>query len=789
MRQISADKATVGRTYKNARGTLVTITEIPPEPGQVRVTLPSGTSSSIPRAYPLEIIDAGPLPKDVALGPVEQIRAAVAEWTVEDLEDLSDLDQRREVQDLIRVEIGKRTHPTEEVRPHFQPGPGPEQAPAATVICAVCSTPVAPMMSAPGAPARVGVHANPTTQVYCGGSACDPKAANAPAESLAEPEAAASVAPELSSADQLCALGGHALHTDGRTCVNCGKTVVVAQAAPMVAGVEVPKSAADRIKLIRTFTTPAQVEEARAWPGYQAPSLDPELKAQARLLAEVEAAQAGRNMAELQRLAGLKTTDIRPGVMAMIRRAIAVLQGEGQDVTPSARLAEAEDLEPVPLTVTPDDCPPSLAPTLAELVKVTTVRAWAGEVVRLIRDVLSSVRDGRAALQRTDDVATLRLAWRLELVSRRRTAILDQLRARVTALGGAEVTQEDVQEVAEVGVVAPTAAEVEQVTRPRIPGRFPHPDHPRKAVDPSGQLAESEGRKAFQDGSAIEACPYDEPFWRDPWEHGWRMARMDAERAEVEAEGTQAFRAGWLIDGCPYQDEFYRDAWESGWLAAARVDSPPPGGKAAPPPAVSERIGDLPLPDQVAKATTARALELIPLLQTQEDVLRAKDLEQARPQGERRQVVQYLEARWVEVSTEAALPPATQLPAPVEVAQPPPLPPAPKLDRAPAPRAFQVQDLKVHALPDGSKDLWAYVFGHHPALVGRIGDPAIAQVVELYERHLLEKTQEQAPTPKPADPADPALSAQAALAAFAAALPALSAMGLDVTLTITTRRP
>ncbi len=739
MPQINAADAKVGATYENARGTRVTITEIPPEPGQVKVILPSGSATSLPRAYPLTVIDAGPTPKDVAHGPLDTIRAAVGGWSVEDLEDLADLDGRREVQDLIRLETGKRAHPTEEVRPHFQPGPEIEQAPAATVVCAMCSSSVAPMMT-PGAPGRVGVHANPTTLVYCEGSARDPKAA-APAESLAEPEAASLEAPELSSADQLCALGGHALHTDGKTCINCGKTVVTPPPTPTMAGVEVPKAAADRIKLIRTFTTAAQVEEARTWPGYQAPSLDPELKAQARLLKEVEAAQAGRNLAELQRLAGLKTTDIRPGVMAMIRRAIALLMGEGQDVTPSVRLAEAEDLEPVPLTVTPDDCPESLAPTLAELVKVTSVRAWAGEVVATIRDVLSSVRDGRAALQRTDDVATLRLAWRLELVSRRRTAILDQLRARVTALGGAEVTQEDVQEVAEVGVVAPTAAEVEaEQEPPRLDGNA------REAADPNGDVA--------------------------------------------EAEGAEAYRKGWLIDGCPYQDEFYRDAWESGWLAAARVDAPPPGGHAAPPPALPERIGDLPLPDQVAKATTARALELVYMLKTGPEVLRAKDLEQARPGGERRKVIEYLEARWAEVATEAASAPPTQLPEPVEVTQPPPLAHAPKLDRAPAPKAFQVQDLKVHALPDGSKDLWAHVPGHHPALVGRIGDPAIAQVVELYERHLQEQAQEQEQAPPSTQkPADSVISAQAALAAFAAALPTLASMGLDVSLTITTRRP
>jgi hypothetical protein len=796
MRTIAAQDATVGATYRNARGTLVTVTEIPPDPAQVAIRLASGTPTTVPRAYPLELVNAPPGPEVLAHGPIDAIRAAVVAWEVEDLEDLSDLDQRPEVQDLIRLELGKRQAPDERIAPPVAPKPAavvdalnalapellegtrdaaPPAPPPSLLTCGTCGTETPALVSASG-PARVGVHASPTTGVYCTGSACPPKAEPSP-EAVAEAAGAqafrsgrygsfaeAQAAPELRDflADPFQAGWEAAEAAEASTAppVAPPVTTVAPQvpevapeaapvAAPVAAAPEIPKAANDRIKLIRAFTTPAQVEAAKAWPSYQAPSLDPEVKAQAARLVEVDAARLAGNLAELQRLAGIKAVEIRPGVMAMIRKAIAELQGAGADVTPSARQVDPTELAPLPLTVTPEDRPEDLAETLAELVKVTRIRAWSTEVVILIRDVLSNVRDSRAALQRTEDVATLRLAWRLELISRRRVAILDQLRARVVALGGAEVIQEDlVEQLATGEIIAPSPAAVEAEPAPELgaPPARPVDGSEREAVDPDGDLAEAEGLAAFKAGAMVTANPYADPFYSQAWEIGWVAGAGDAEPPELQA---------------------------------------PPAVELPPEP---ERIDTLPLVDQVAKASTARALELVadlPVAQLGEAY--AAEIERAEP---RDRVIQAIRDRGFDLGRPVATAPELQPelpPAPVKV--------APPKAKAGPPLTFQVQDLQLHQLPDGTEDLWAHAPGHRPALVGKVGDPKIAQVVELYRRHLAE-TGRTPPPPNTAAgraeaaadaKADPMAQAQATLSALAAGLPALAALGLDVTITITTR--
>ena len=849
MRTIAAQDATVGASYKNARGSRLTVTEIPPDPAQVSVRLESGTVTSVPRAYPLELTDAPPAPETVAHGAIDAIRAAATTWEVEDLEDLADLDHRPEVQDLIRQELGKRQPPPAPEDPIANPWgvPADFHAPKPTEVvatltmdlaleCAVCSARAPAMISTSGGPARVGVHANPATGVYCAGSALPPKAPTpeAPPEAFgagwkayqsgrygslseaqadpanrdweAEPyeagwteaETANANAP-TATADALCASGAHAADLAGK-CINCGVVVpragnrtlvptapdpaaeairpfedmlgkaadaviagvagvsiaaVVqrrkalgvleapelpeAEPAPTVKAPEtpsgeaaIPKDAASRIKLIRDFTTLEQVEAARSWPNYQAPSLDPELKAQGGRLADVAAHARAGNVEALQVIAGLKA--VRPGVLAMIRKAIAELQGAGKDVVPSARPVDPAELAPRPLTVTPEDHPADLATTLAELVRATKVRAWSTEVVTMIRDVLSNVRDGRAALQLTEDVASLRLAWRLELIGRRRGAILDQLRARVLALGGAPVSQEDLIEWSVTGRIdpKPTPAAVE--------------------AEPAPEL----GAPVVLDAAVLDGKA------REP---------SDPDGDLAEAAGLAAFRAGALVDANPHADPFYREAWEAGWLEAAQQEA-----EAGHSP---ERLDALPIPDQVAKATTARALELVAMLTEPEDVDTAIMREEQRPEP-RLKVLEALDERGIGLISGTATPPAVEPEAAPVEAEPPPPPKAPPL-------AFQVQDLQLHQLPDGTEDLWAHVKGHRPARVGQVGDPKIAPVVELYRRHLAELNGKPG-TPR-AKATEAATSAQAALAAFAAALPALSAMGLDVALTITTRPP
>ena len=125
--------------------------------------------------------------------------------------------------------------------------------------------------------------------------------------------------------------------------------------------------------------------------------------------------------------------------------------------------------------------------------------------------------------------------------------------------------------------------------------------------------------------------------------------------------------------------------------------------------------------------------------------------------------------------------------APVAPVGSPARPPTPTPRAAkPEPRkplAFQVQDLRVHSLPDGSEDLWVHAPGHRPARVGQVGDPKIAEVVELYRRHQAEI----APSPKHGTARARADAAKAALSALAEGLPELASLGLDVTITITTR--
>ena len=143
MRTIAAQDATVGASYKNARGSRLTVTEIPPDPAQVSVRLESGTVTSVPRAYPLELTDAPPAPETVAHGAIDAIRAAATTWEVEDLEDLADLDHRPEVQDLIRQELGKRQPPPAPEDPIANPWgvPADFHAPKPTEVVATLTRP------------------------------------------------------------------------------------------------------------------------------------------------------------------------------------------------------------------------------------------------------------------------------------------------------------------------------------------------------------------------------------------------------------------------------------------------------------------------------------------------------------------------------------------------------------------------------------------------------------------------------------------------------------------------
>jgi len=215
-------------------------------------------------------------------------------------------------------------------------------------------------------------------------------------------------------------------------------------------------------------------------------------------------------------------------------------------------------------------------------------------------------------------------------------------------------------------------------------------------------------------------------------------------------------------------------------------------------------LSALPLPLQVARSTTARALELVDGLECRDGPLVARVLDAERRHQDRPEVVARLVSfledpqDWPATkAVEAAPPPkpAQELPPEIEPAAPERVEPKVPRPQAQPDQVVQVQDLEIVALPDGRQELWAKPPGRRPVRVGDCADPRLAPHLAALKAH-------QAAHPAPVDPRamrptpppPPAVPevvqvAQAGLAALAAALPALAALGLDVTFKITTRSP
>lgn len=60
----------------------------------------------------------------------------------------------------------------------------------------------------------------------------------------------------------------------------------------------------------------------------------------------------------------------------------------------------------------------------------------------------------------------------------------------------------------------------------------PPPDGPdgdaREPADPNGDIAESHGVDAYRQGHPLKANPYQDPFYREAWENGWKDAELEA---------------------------------------------------------------------------------------------------------------------------------------------------------------------------------------------------------------------------------------------------------------------
>jgi hypothetical protein len=109
---------------------------------------------------------------------------------------------------------------------------------------------------------------------------------------------------------------------------------------------------------------------------------------------------------------------------------------------------------------------------------------------------------------------------------------------------------------------------------------------------------------------------------------------------------------------------------------------------------------------------------------------------------------------------------------------------------------FALEHLVIVRKPDGTEDLWGRQPGQTPRRIGDASAPHLREAARLVRAAALAAARSTGPVPGSTGPVDLALireydtnlsTAQSGLSALAALLPSLHALGLDVTLTITTR--
>lgn len=341
MIRIQAADAKVGQQYTTERGQIVTVVSVAGTgaTAMVALRLPSGTEQKVPGHYPL--LSAGVSVDDLFSGDPEVIRKAIPDLTMDQLEELVFLDNRAEVVGMVEAELQRRKG---------------NVAPAAAAPVATHAAPSLSLLTPPPEPVQerpvftpFPVEGTPRysigavdTQTGEPGNQQD-FADNPPvttsfvvSESIPSPDPAPQPAP--------------------------GPTTEVV----------IPEKAADRLKLMRSFTSPDQIDAAKSWPDYQAPTLDAESKSWKKRYAEIKAAEEAGDVKALEALLELEALKIRSGLQEVARAAVARLSGAVE--VAKSEPEEQSDLGGCSIEEDPDSGLPLRVP--AEI-KV----AWPSDVV------------------------------------------------------------------------------------------------------------------------------------------------------------------------------------------------------------------------------------------------------------------------------------------------------------------------------------------------------------------------------------------------------------------------
>lgn len=727
---VPAGKATPGRYYRTPRGTLIKVIGTVQGSTDVKVENEHGRHLTLTEAYPLGPVASvtGPALEDLVGVPLASLLVEVARLTMDQLDELEDLDPRPEV---LEATTARRAE---------------LQGTAPTATCHACGSTVA-TMDGRGGGELLAVHQD-QGGAYCAGSGTSPTLSlpsltgndgltrPAPAEPAPEPptelQEPASPEPEPEALeDELQAEPEDAdpwRHLAGAT------------------------TAAERIKAVRRIMVIhhlVELEDVRAeLQAKVARELDRQGTALEAMEAAINMAMDEGDQADMKRLVARQDYQGRPGVMALARAAFAQLQGRGDQVDHGIEPVAPSELE---------DPAPETDPALVTWLQEYTGRVpFPPETVQVILDLTSTVRDSRTALQAVESRATVRLAYLWEAMRPvARPTILDQVGARLVALGG---ELPDVPTPSQAQLVRPTSEAKVEAQRLMLDSR---------AAGDARPTAYMEGRQG---------------------EHGcrWKPGTVDAELwAMGAADLAELVDQGVVKRAGPPSENFAKPET----VAVESVqDEPEP--KVDP-----WNLSELPMPEQVARSTTARALELIKPMIDPEQVKATRNAEVDRGDGGRPEVLAVLESldRVLDpppLATAKDLQPAGPVVREPKAERPvapagtvnPEDPPHQWQGGTKAPQVLQIKDMEIVELPDGRRELWGRPPGARPFRVGDCADPRLAP-------HLAALEASKAPQAFPPPPVQPEVVqvAQAGLAALAAALPALAAMGLDVTFKITTR--
>jgi hypothetical protein len=195
-----------------------------------------------------------------------------------------------------------------------------------------------------------------------------------------------------------------------------------------------------RVEAVRRLSSIGDLAELEALGGALQAKVLREIERQKKALEAVEAAGVeaiDRNdQRDLKRLAARQDYQARVGVMARARALFAQLHGRGVQVD-----HELQPAEPTPgeleAELTAQTAPAELADLAAWICRHTGQDSAPAPLVVAVRDLTSTVRGSRATIPACDNVSTVILAYQYEAQRPApRETILNQLEARITALGG-----------------------------------------------------------------------------------------------------------------------------------------------------------------------------------------------------------------------------------------------------------------------------------------------------------------------------------------------------------------